>query len=211
MMTGFKRARTDEQVAMREKEIVSACGSLYSEGGLDAVNLKAIAERTSLSRPTIYNYYDTKEEILLDLIKTDFDEWDAELRSGFDGHGSMSKEEFCRFLTDSLSGHLRMLEFFSRHLYTIEMNSRLEKVVGLKIAIGRSIHTLDDVLERSFGYDDDERALLISLMFTFMHGLYPMTHPTEMQREAASLAGHCITGDFKDICFNGLMRLMRSP
>lgn len=210
-MTEFKRARTDEQVAMRRMEIISACDSLYSEGGLDAVNMKAIAERTSLSRPTIYNYYDTKEEIILDLIKEDFDEWDAELKSEFDGRGSISKEEFCRFLTDSLSGRLRTLEFLSRHLYTVEMNSRLEKVVGLKIAIGRSIHTLDDALGKYFGYPADERALLISLIFTFMHGLYPMTHPTEMQREAASLAGHCITGDFGDICFNGLMRLMRSP
>lgn len=209
-MVEFKRARTEEQVAIRQKEIIAACTSLYAEGGFDAVNFKTIAERTSLSRPAIYNYYNTKEEVFLDLIKADFEGWNEDLVAEFENHESMSKEEFCRLITRTLFKRMLMLEFLSRHLSMLELNSRLENIVDLKIVIGKSIHSIDDALSKYFGMPDSERDLFVSLFFAFLHGLYPMTNPTEMQKKAMELAGHCVTGDFDTICYNGLLRLLGS-
>lgn len=209
-MPEFKRARTEEQIAARHREIVSACSSLYLEGGFDAVNFKAISERTSVSRPALYNYYNTKEEVLLDMIQVDFDDWNDTLTSEFESQDSMTRDQFCRFITDTLSDRPLMLEFLSRHLSMLELNSRLENIVDLKIVIGKSIHSIDDALLKYFGMPDSERDLFMSLFFAFLHGLYPMSHPTEMQKKAMELAGHCVTGDFDTICYNGLLRLLGS-
>ena len=65
----FLRARSKEEMDSRQEEIVNACDILYERLGYDGVNFKAIAELTSISRPAIYNYFRTKDEILLALLK----------------------------------------------------------------------------------------------------------------------------------------------
>ena len=58
----FKRARNDEQVANRQEEIINACYSLYLEGNYDDITFGKISEMTSISRPSIYNYYITRKK-----------------------------------------------------------------------------------------------------------------------------------------------------
>ena len=53
-----------EQRAARREEIMSACEQLYQKMSFHDITLKEIGEVTSFSRPSIYNYFKTKEEIL---------------------------------------------------------------------------------------------------------------------------------------------------
>ena len=50
-------------VATRREEIIDACEKLYKEVGFKSVNIKLIGENISCSRTSIYNYFETKEEI----------------------------------------------------------------------------------------------------------------------------------------------------
>ena len=52
---------TPEIIAQRREEIVNACEQLYQTKSFKEINLKDIGEATSFSRPTIYNYFHTKE------------------------------------------------------------------------------------------------------------------------------------------------------
>ncbi|WP_396953857.1 TetR family transcriptional regulator [Niallia sp. MER 6] len=45
-----------------------ACDQLYSLHGYEGVNLKAISKLTTFTRTLIYKYYNSKEEIMLDLL-----------------------------------------------------------------------------------------------------------------------------------------------
>ena len=80
-MEEFKRARTKEQIASRQEDIITACDAIYREKGYEAVYIKAVSKMTSVSRPSIYNYYNTKEEIFLDLLKRDFAKWTEEINN----------------------------------------------------------------------------------------------------------------------------------
>ncbi len=53
----------------RKKEIVAACRKLYKTMRYREITLGEIAEETSFTRPSIYNYFETKEEIFLALSK----------------------------------------------------------------------------------------------------------------------------------------------
>ena len=55
-------------VESRPDEIVEACRQLYQNHTFHEITLKDISDRTSLSRPSIYNYFATKEEIFLELL-----------------------------------------------------------------------------------------------------------------------------------------------
>ena len=55
--------------AARKEEIVNACERLYQTLSFKDITLKEIGNETSFSRPTIYNYFETKEEIFLALYE----------------------------------------------------------------------------------------------------------------------------------------------
>ena len=60
---------TPELIAERREEIVNACEQLYQTMGFKEITLKEIGKVTSFSRPTIYNYFQTREEIFLALFE----------------------------------------------------------------------------------------------------------------------------------------------
>ena len=62
----FQRANTESQIEIRKNEIINACDVLYTTGDYESVTIQKIAEMTSIGRSSIYTYYKTKEEILLD-------------------------------------------------------------------------------------------------------------------------------------------------
>ena len=75
------------------------CGVISStsprEQGFYGVTIKEISTEISLMRPAIYNYFETKEEILLGLLTIEYGEWCAGLEglivsaknSGSDSNG----------------------------------------------------------------------------------------------------------------------------
>ena len=62
-----------ELIEKRREEIVNACEELYQTMGFKEITLKEIGKVTEFSRPTIYNYFQTKEEIFLALFKREYD------------------------------------------------------------------------------------------------------------------------------------------
>ena len=63
----------------RREEILEACKELYETKAFQEITLKDISGRTSLSRPSIYNYFSSKEEIFLALLKREFTRWNSDL------------------------------------------------------------------------------------------------------------------------------------
>lgn len=64
-------------VAQRREEIINACQRLYRTMSFKEITLKEIENSTSFSRPTIYNYFKTKEEIFLALYTREYDRWNV--------------------------------------------------------------------------------------------------------------------------------------
>ena len=58
-----------EIVDMRKEEIINACEKLYENNSFKDITIKSIGEETTFSRTSIYNYFQTKEEIFLALFK----------------------------------------------------------------------------------------------------------------------------------------------
>ena len=58
---------SEEQAQARRDEIVNACAELYETMSFRDITLKEIGQRTSFTRTSIYNYFQTREEIFLAL------------------------------------------------------------------------------------------------------------------------------------------------
>ena len=70
---------TPDLIADRRETIINACETLYQSMSFREITLKEIGNLVPFSRPTIYNYFQTKEEIFLALFKREYDRWNAAL------------------------------------------------------------------------------------------------------------------------------------
>ena len=63
----------------RKEEIVLACEKLYKKMSFKDITIKDIAKETTFTRASIYNYFETKEEIFLALYEKEYYIWNNDL------------------------------------------------------------------------------------------------------------------------------------
>jgi len=206
----FSRARTDEQIKERQREIINACERLFAEGGYDAVNFKAIAQMTSFTRPSIYNYYKTKDEILLDLLIREVESWLLDVKNNISQTKTYTKDRFVSIMVDSLADNTKLMNLFIILFTTLEHNSRVEKLAEFKKKIMGVFGVFEQALTTFFpDASDEDKLIFINSYNGLMMGLYPMTHLTEKQLEAMSLAGvEHISPDFKTLATKSVHLLL---
>lgn len=166
----------------RRDEIVNACEKLYKTMSFKDITLKDISVETSFSRPSIYNYFRTKEEIFLALIKREYELWAAELNALVDKNESMSAENFASALAHSLERREQLLKLLAMNHYDMEEHSRYERLTEFKVAYGASLDAVRACLGKFFPDIDRERFIFV--FFPFLFGVYPYAVATEKQLNA---------------------------
>lgn len=181
---------TPELIAQRREEIINACEQLYRTMSFREITLKEIGKITSFSRPTIYNYFETKEEIFLALFQREYDLWNEDLTAILDGNEKLTKTELSEKIAASLAGREQLLKLLSMNNFDMEANSRQEMLTAFKQSYGRSVHLMVLLLEK-FCTDMSTADIqsFIYTFFPFMFGIYPYTAVTEKQRIAMKDAG----------------------
>ena len=174
----------------RKQEIIEACKTLYEERSFDSVSILKIAEYTSFTRTSIYNYFETKEEIFLAIFQQEYEKWADQLNTFIAEGGEKSREEVAQTIASSLEERPLMLKLLSMNLYHMEEKSREECLVEFKIAFGNSFKAVDGILH-TYCPDMDEiaRQEFLYAFFPFIYGLYPYTNVTEKQSNAMKEAG----------------------
>ena len=180
---------SEEQAQARRDEIVNACAELYETMSFRDITLKEIGQRTSFTRTSIYNYFQTREEIFLALTQREYEAWTADLDALCAQSGTLSAGEFAGALARTLERRTRMLKLMAMNLYDMEDNTRMENLVAFKKAYDGAIRALQRCLQTYFPQmTEAEVQNFLYLFLPFMFGIYPYTSVTEKQREAMRLA-----------------------
>ena len=154
------------------------------------ITLKEIGKVTSFSRTSIYNYYQTKEEIFLALLKREYEYWIADLKDIMDTHETMTDQEIAEALAGTLDHRHQLLKLLSMNHYDLEENSRMEALVEFKQVYGEALRTVGEMLNK-FKQDmtREENEAFVYTFFPFMFGIYPYTVVTDKQKMAMKEAG----------------------
>ena len=178
-----------ELTAARKDEIINACEQLYQTMSFKDITLKEIGAVTSFTRTSIYNYFQTKEEIFLALYEREYDRWNEELEAIGNSYGSLSRKELAEKLASSIANRQQLLKLLAMNNYDMEANSRPELLTSFKTAYGESMKNIRSLLEK-FCPDmtTDEIRRFIYIFFPFMFGIYPYTAVTDKQRESMKQA-----------------------
>ena len=176
---------TPELITQRREEIINACEQLYQTKSFREITLKEIGNVTSFSRPTIYNYFETKEEIFLALFEREYDRWNGALLEILDNNERLGKEELAAKIAGSLSERVQLLKLLSMNNYDMEANSRQELLTRFKRSYGASMKNACRLLEKFCPeMSVHEIQNFIYMFFPFMFGIYPYTAVTDKQRVA---------------------------
>lgn len=67
--------------------LLSASAALFAERGYSGTSMADIAERVGVRKASLYNYYDSKEALLMDLLQRGLDDWLAACLPALEGEG----------------------------------------------------------------------------------------------------------------------------
>ena len=127
---------SEELTNARKEEIINACATLYATKGFKDISIRDIGAKTSFTRTSIYNYFQTKEEIFLALLQREHEEWIADLKAIIRNHESLSAVGFADALAHTLEKRMLLLKIMSMNHFDMEENSREERLVAFKVAYG---------------------------------------------------------------------------
>ncbi len=199
-----------EIIDIRKEEIINACEKLYENNSFKDITIKSIGEETTFSRTSIYNYFQTKEEIFLALLKREYERWIKDLNEMYEQNSEMAEEAFADKLAKTVSKRRNLLKLLSMNMYDMEENSRMEELIEFKRAYGNAIKMVRKCVDKFFGkMSDEEKDEFVFLFFPLMYGIYPYAEVTEKQMKAMNSA----EVPFKylsiyDITYKGILKLL---
>ena len=201
---------TPELIAQRREEIICACEKLYQTMSFKEITLKEIGNETSFSRPAIYNYFQTKEEIFLALYELEYRRWNEDLEKIMEENDSLTRTQVAEKIAHSLEKREQLLKLLSMNNYDMEANSRLELLTTFKAAYGQSMTNIRSILSKFCPeISKEEQQNFIYIFYPFMFGIYPYAKVTEKQKAAMKGAQvDYLYQSIYEITYNCLIRLL---
>ena len=202
---------TPEIIEERREEIISACERLYQRMNFKDLTLKEIGNETSFSRPTIYNYFQTKEEIYLAMVERELERWNADLETILNSDETCSKEQLAEAIAGSLEEREQMLKLFCTNNHEIEANSNEALMASYRKVCGKTVKLFEAIIKKSYPEMTHEEIMgIVYVFFPFMVGIYPYIMITDKQRKAmegseADICKHTI----HELTYNCLIRLLK--
>ena len=185
----FKRARNDKQISNRQNEIIDVCYSLFLNGKYDDITFGKISEMTSISRPSIYNYYLTREEILLDVLEREYLKWYENIKTSNAENTRVSKNDLCDLLANSFKGFDVFLKLICIQHSIIEKNCSFEKLTKFRMSTQQIFNSLDNIISKTLPKSDANlRMTSILMLFSSIGNIYELCNPNETQVKASKIA-----------------------
>ena len=85
-----KPSRTEKRARTTRRKLLEAARSVFSENGFDLTRIEDITERADVGKGTFYNYFQTKEEIIQELMAVLLKDLVRELRKNCRSAGDLT-------------------------------------------------------------------------------------------------------------------------
>jgi AcrR family transcriptional regulator len=186
----WERARKPEQKAVRRKAILDAARTLFAELQYEEISLNGIAREAGLSKPSVYTYFSSREEIFLTIFA---EEQESFLRSVTKRLGRIRSKDavarVSRVWVEAALAHETMLHLLPLVMSSLERNSSAEQIVEFsqngQALIGKLVQALARV---DLGLDREQWTLFVQCSTSLIAGMWPIANPAENIREALDRA-----------------------
>ncbi len=168
---------------------MAACLKLYQEKSFRDIAMRDIAEAITFSRSSIYNYFETKEEIFLALCQQEYEQWTADLKEIIQKNDTLEAADFASAAAKTVEKRTLLLKLLSMNMYDMEDYSRMERLTEFKRVYSASMDTLTKGLKKFFPtLTTGQEQSFLRYFMPFMYGVYPYTFITDKQAAAMERA-----------------------
>ncbi len=127
------RARNERDKSARRRAILDAALAVWSATNYAGFTMSAVAKRAGVVKGTVYLYFETKEELLLDLLEELLASWLDEIDRRFqEPGGTWGPERAAEALSGSLAGREALTRLLSAAGGILEHNIGLERARRFK-------------------------------------------------------------------------------
>ncbi|WP_431836328.1 TetR family transcriptional regulator [Cellulomonas sp. Y8] len=180
----FQRARTDEQRDERRRTILSTAAAMLTEMPVADLSLNELSKRVGLARSNVLRYFESREDILLELLARELGEAIAALDVpeglGADAPLTARIGGVAEAVADALTTRPVLCDLISAQAAVLERNVSTQVALRHKRASRTSVSALVHVIQRQVPeLTGPEAVEVIAMTILLLAGAWPGSRPTE--------------------------------
>ena len=181
------RARSEEAKRARRTEILSQTRRLWASTRYADLTLQQVAQGVGLSKPALYAYFPTKEELFLSLTQQALDDWFAALEQHLRLGGRHTPASLVGLILALIEERTELVTLIPPLSALFERNVGVERARAYKHWLLGRTATLGPLLEQALpGLPTGGGLRLLTYTQALIAGLYPMSDPSASMHEVLS-------------------------
>ena len=177
-MTGFQRARQPEQIHQRRAQLLSAAAELFDADGPNGAGLNAIAARAGFTKSNVYRYFESREQVLLELFQQEFARLTEAMEQAISGSGSGDAASLADTMATTFLAHPRCCALMAILSSTLEQNVSEETIAHLKMFMSDQSRRIVGALQaRIPSASAEDCAWAVAMAGSLLAGMWPGAHP----------------------------------
>ena len=184
------RARSEEAKAARRAQILEQAQGLLTVSRYPDLTLAQIAARVGLTKPALFAYFTSKEELFLELYQALLGGWLTELEKHLRLGGTHTPATLAALVTAMTCERPELLRLIPLLAGLLEHNISAERAARHKRWLFGRLEAVTPLLERALpGLGAGGGARLLTYTQALIAGLVPMSEPAPAVREALAVSG----------------------
>ena len=155
----WQRARTDEKKHERKDAIYKAAFALFKKNGYDKVSFNGIAVEAGFTKSNMYRYFNSKEEIFLNVFANLFEKWFEDCTNQLQ---KLEQDEaiksFAITWVKSLMSHPKFLDLTPLLFLSLEKNSSFAQLLEFKTHAKKLLYKISIEIGRIYPDIQGEKA-----------------------------------------------------
>jgi AcrR family transcriptional regulator len=184
----FQRARKPEEREIRREAILAAAAGLFDAEGAQGTGLNAIAARAGFTKSNVYRYFESREEVLLNLFLAELEQLCPDLERRFSGIAPGDLDAIAAAIATAFIARPRLASLSAIVSTTLEQNISEQAVITLKRGMGTLLQRAATLLHaRLPGSTPEDCAWLVAMVGTIVAGMWPAANPSPTARRVLAM------------------------
>ncbi|MFF4749150.1 TetR family transcriptional regulator [Streptomyces sp. NPDC002514] len=174
-----RRARSPEAKLRRTEDLLDAARTLAAaRGGVRHITLAAVTEAAGLHSSAVRRYFDSKEELLLELAERGWQQWSDMITGRLAGARGLTPEQIAAVVAATLAGQPLFCDLLTHVPLSLEGDVGIERARRYKTNAFAAHDTLVEALTAAGTMTSAQVADLITVALGLTANLWQISHPT---------------------------------
>lgn len=174
----FQRARKPEEIIQRRETLLAAAAELFDGEGPQGAGLTAIAARAGFTKSNVYRYFESREDVLLQLFLREMAQMVEALETGLARIGEGDIDAIAELVAAQFAGRSRLGHLTSIVSTTLEANVSEDRIVATKREMGGLSGRIAAALSaRLPGTTLDDCVWVVTMLGGLVAGIWPGANP----------------------------------